>query len=96
MFRRKQPNYLVAGTKAFFLVDTGQERNAADYILRFTTRYDNDPGFAREINAKWTMNANAAIEALLTGNRKALWEQTAQLSNFQLKKVPRFHPCSPS
>jgi mevalonate kinase len=78
--------------EGFFLVDTGQERNAADYILRFTTRYDNDPGFARDINAEWTMNANAAIEALLAGDRKALWEHTAQLSDFQLRKFSDFIP----
>ena len=88
-----QTTRLPAGwNEGFFLVDTGQERNAADYIHRFTTRYDNDPGFARAINAGWTTNANAAIDALLAGDRKALWECTAQLSDFQLREFSDFIP----
>ncbi|MFK8163581.1 MAG: mevalonate kinase [Lewinella sp.] len=78
--------------EGFFLVDTGRERNAADYIRSFTFRYDNDVGFARVIEAEWTANANAAIDALLSGDRKALWESTSRLSDFQLREFPDFIP----
>ncbi|WP_020567789.1 mevalonate kinase family protein [Neolewinella persica] len=78
--------------EGFFLVDTGQERNAADYIQRFTSRYDSDPGFARAIDTGWTTSANAAIDALLAEDRQALWHHTTELSEFQLREFSDFIP----
>lgn len=78
--------------KGFFLLDTGIERKASDFIRSFTFRYDSDAGEARAINDEWRANADAAITALLNGDRKALWERTARLSDFQLREFPDFIP----
>ncbi|MFT4685095.1 MAG: mevalonate kinase [Neolewinella sp.] len=78
--------------EGFFLLDTGIERKASDFIRSFTFRYDSDAGFAQAINKEWTTNADAAIDALLAGNRKALWEFTARIAEFQIRKFPDFIP----
>jgi mevalonate kinase len=78
--------------EGFFLLDTGIERKAAEFIRSFTFRYDADAGFARTINEEWTNSADAAINALLTGDRKKLWEHTARLADFQLREFSDFIP----
>jgi len=79
-------------SEGFFLLDTGIERKAAEFIRSFTSRYDADAGFARAIDEQWTANADAAITALLAGDRKELWECTARLADFQLREFPDFIP----
>jgi mevalonate kinase len=76
----------------FFLLDTGIERSASEYINRFTSRYDADAGFAKAIDTEWTAPANAAIAALIAGDRAALWQHTARLSGFQRREFPDFIP----
>ncbi len=78
--------------EGFFLLDTGIERKASEFIQSFTSRYDADAGFARAINTEWRANANAAISALLAGDRKTLWESNARLADFQLREFPSFIP----
>ncbi len=78
--------------KGFFLLDTGIERKASAFIRSFTFRYDSDAGFARAIDEQWRTNADAAITALLAGDRKLLWESTSRLSDFQLREFPDFIP----
>lgn len=88
-----QTTRLPAGwNEGYFLVDTKRERNAGDYIRHFTSRYDSNPGSARMIDNEWAANANAAIDALLAGDRKALWRVTTRLSDFQLREFSDFIP----
>lgn len=88
-----RPTRLPTGWHAgFFLVDTGQERQAGEYIRQFTTRYDAKAGSARRIDTEWTASANAAIDALLAGDRNALWQHTSSISAFQLREFPGFIP----
>ncbi|TXF89430.1 hypothetical protein FUA23_10715 [Neolewinella aurantiaca] len=78
--------------QGFFLLDTGIERKAADFIRSFTLRYDSDQGLAETIDQEWTANADAAIDALLAGNREKLRAHTARLADFQLKEFSGFIP----
>ena len=78
----------------FFLLDTGIGRSASDYINRFTSRYDADVGFAKVVDEEWTAPADAAIDALISGNRSALWQHTARLADFQLREFPDFIPAN--
>jgi mevalonate kinase len=76
----------------FFLYDTGIERSAADFINRFTGRYDADAAFARVVDQEWTAPADAAILALIGGDRAALWQHTARIADFQGREFPDFIP----
>jgi len=78
--------------EGFFLFDTGIERSASEYINRFTGRYDADAGFAKAIDEEWAKPANDAIEALIDGDRAALWQHTARLSDFQRREFADFIP----
>lgn len=80
--------------EGFFLLDTGIERSASEYIDRFTGRYDADAGFAKAIDAEWTAPANAAIDALIARDRAALWQHTARISDFQRQEFPDFIPAN--
>ena len=77
---------------SFFLLDTGIERQASAFIRTFTNRYDTDAGFARAIREEWTTSADAAISALLTDDRAALWRHTVRLAAFQRRAFADFIP----
>jgi len=78
--------------EGFFLLDTGVERSASAYIERFVSRYDADSGFAKTVAAEWTAPADAAIDALLAGDRSSLRRHSARLSEFQRREFPGFIP----
>ncbi|MEM9931657.1 MAG: hypothetical protein AAF840_17760 [Bacteroidota bacterium] len=91
----KSPQVITLPTKwneGFFLVDTGKERQASHLIQQFTARYDTDPGFASTVDTGWTASANAAIKALLAGNRLQLHRCVAEVSAFQVSELPGFIP----
>lgn len=88
-----RPTSLPAGwNEGFFLVDTGRERQAGEYIRQFTSRYDASQAFAHRIDTEWTASANAAIDAMLAGDRTALWQHTSSISAFQLREFSGFIP----
>lgn len=76
----------------FFLVDTGQTREAAHYIKTFTSRYDQDSAFASQVDAGWRSPADACIEAVLAGEEERLRRHFTALSNYQLEAFPDFIP----
>ena len=76
----------------FFLVDTGRTRKAATLIRKFTEAYDDKPDFALKVNSVWKSQANAAIAALLSGDRQGLDDAFSAISDFQLKHLRTFIP----
>ncbi|SEQ32956.1 mevalonate kinase family protein [Neolewinella agarilytica] len=80
--------------KRFFLVDTGIERKASDYIQKFTQRYDEEPNFKAATDAGWLEPANRCIEALLNNDQDALTTNWRTISQFQLRELPGFIPTS--
>ncbi len=80
--------------EGFFLLDTGQERQAATLIRQFTTRYDEDADFARSTASQWLGPANTAIQALMAGNRTKLATAMRQVATFQQQELPDFIPAS--
>ncbi len=75
--------------EGYFLLDTGIERSASPLIERFLASYDRD---AARIQTDWQLPADAAIDALISGNRDQLYRHTAALSEFQLVAFPDFIP----
>ncbi|WP_116127573.1 hypothetical protein [Lewinella sp. IMCC34183] len=73
----------------FFLLDTGRERSASPLIQRFLATWDRDPA---PIVSDWREPADAAIAALLSGDREELHRCTAAISEFQLARFPDFIP----
>lgn len=76
----------------FFLVDTGIQRQAADYIRTFTVRYDEDDVFRTAANQRWLEPANRCIEGLLEGDFTAVATEMRTISEFQLRELPSFIP----
>ncbi len=76
----------------FFLVDTGQTREAAQYIRNFTGRYDQAADFADRVDRNWSAPADACIEAVLAGDEASLRKHLKALSHFQLAELPGFIP----
>lgn len=84
----------IGWAKDFFLVDTGRSRSAATYIKTFTQRYDTEPTFQREVNDDWRAQADAACQALISGDRAILVPAMRKISSFQLREIPQFIPPS--
>ena len=76
----------------FFLVDTGRTRKAATLIRKFTEAYDGKPDFALTVNSNWKPQADAAIAAVLAGDRQDLDHAFSAISEFQLKHLRTFIP----
>ena len=78
--------------RRFFLVDTGRTRKASTLIRKFTQAFDRDADFATKVNKQWKPQANRAIEALTTGDKRDLDTAFAQISEFQLDTLRTFIP----
>ncbi|OAV43328.1 mevalonate kinase [Lewinella sp. 4G2] len=76
----------------FFLVDTGRSRKASTLIRKFTEAYDGKPDFAELVNNRWKPSADAAITALISGNRAELKKAFTTISEFQLQQMRTFIP----
>ena len=73
----------------WFLIDTGISRDASPLIRRFLAVYDHAPS---PIDLSWLVPANAAIDALVADDRRALYRSFATISDFQLAHFPDFIP----
>lgn len=73
----------------FFLVDTGIERKSSVLINRFLQSHGKNP---ERIASGWTAPAEAAIEALLRGDRDELYDQIGRIGRYQLRHFPSFVP----
>jgi len=76
----------------FFLLDTGKERKADEYIRAFTKRYDGAGAAAHAIDRGWKGPADAAIDALLADDREKLREHHRRISTFQRASFADFIP----
>ena len=75
--------------EGWFLIDTGITRDASPLIRRFLATYDRDPS---PIDRGWLAPADAAIDALITNDRQALYRHFTTVSDFQLAHFPDFIP----
>ena len=75
----------------WFLIDTGITRDASPLIRRFLAAYDRDP---TPVDRGWLHPADAAIDALINGDREALHRHFAAVSEFQLTHFPEFIPAT--
>ena len=75
----------------WFLIDTGITRDASPLIRAFLAAYDRDPS---PIDGGWRAPADAAIDALINGDREALHRHFAAVSEFQLTHFPEFIPAT--
>ncbi len=74
----------------FFLVDTGQPRDASVLIRRFTAAYDG--GTAKDVQEHWMRPVEDAITALLAAEREQLHTAFTRISAYQLAAFPSFIP----
>lgn len=74
----------------FFLYDTGKERQATPFIRTFTERYDGGEG--PTIKRDWTAAADAAVSALIDGDRSTLKQRFREISTYQLAHFSDFIP----
>jgi len=78
---------LVAGWQ-FFLLDTGQTRQTGPLVDYFLQRYDAEADFRAAVQAAWLQPSDAAIDALLAGDRALLAVNFRKISQFQLAALP--------
>ncbi|MEM7573009.1 MAG: hypothetical protein AAF433_08910 [Bacteroidota bacterium] len=81
----------------FFLLDTGQEREAGPIIADLSRRYDIDADWQQLVDEQWTAPTNEAIDRLLSGKELPAVEEDfrrsfRRISDFQLEHLWAYIP----
>jgi mevalonate kinase len=91
-WRAAEPSPWDSDNYLFFLIDTGQSRQTAPLVNRFSMRCEEEPGFRNAIESGLRPAAERAIAQYLAGQRQSLAASFGRISAMQLQHMSAWIP----